>query len=202
MILHNLSPQVSSGQGAVTTCPTAWLSPKHLWMNQNVPKGCRRGDHSWTSITTRLVERLAVALLEHIFSNQLCSKLSEPRCYLVARPRFPPLLSTAIVVKDASSVQGVRQFTAKCRTDQRILIWHKSDSVPWKAFEGGLHVFRFIKITFNPCISTLQDGISRVDQEFTKITCMGSPEIAALPLYCLLVVETYLTGSLWDVCRT
>jgi len=54
----SVQPQVSSGQGAVTTCPTVWLSPKHLWMNQNEPRGFRLGARSWTSTITRPAERL------------------------------------------------------------------------------------------------------------------------------------------------
>lgn len=58
--------QVSNGQGAVTTCPTVWLSLKHLWMNQNEPKGYQQDDHLWTSITTRLDGRLVVAIFVDI----------------------------------------------------------------------------------------------------------------------------------------
>lgn len=71
-----------------------WLSPKHLWMNQNEPRGCQRGDHSWTSITTRLAERLMVTnlwrypswfqTLSSVRFNLLClySTFSHPQAIL------------------------------------------------------------------------------------------------------------------------
>lgn len=58
---HFVPLQVSSGQGAATTCHMVWLFPKHLWMNRNGPRGCQQDAHSWTFTTTRPVERLAAS---------------------------------------------------------------------------------------------------------------------------------------------
>ena len=51
------------------------------------------------------------------FLNRFRSGFLEPWCYLVNQPAFPPVLSGTIVMKDASSTEGVAQCTLNLEND-------------------------------------------------------------------------------------
>ena len=51
------------------------------------------------------------------FLNRFRSGFLEPWCYLANQPAFPPVLSGTIVMKDASSTEGVAQCTLNLEND-------------------------------------------------------------------------------------
>ena len=73
-----------------------------------------------------------IALFHQISSgslNRFRSGFLEPWCYLANQPAFPPVLSGTIVMKDASSTEGVAQCTPEVNSSTNLCC--KMANEPW-----------------------------------------------------------------------
>ena len=84
------------------------------------------------------------------FLNRFRSGFLEPWCYLANQPAFPPVLSGTIVMKDASSTEGVAQCTPEVnsrskmadRVDQLrafVLLLQSFVFIQWKWYAHWCH---------------------------------------------------------------